>query len=77
MPELGGHAVAEAPTDKGNPADELLVPASGAVSPASAPVGATQGGAIDAGLPTPSAPPAEKIGVPVGFSDVGGQRAKP
>jgi len=77
MPELAGHAVAKAPTGKGNPADELLVPASGAVSPASTPVGATPGRAIAAGLPTPSAPPPEKIGVPVGFSDVGGQRAKP
>jgi uncharacterized protein len=72
MPELSGRAVAERPTTaKGNPADELLLPAAGGASPTSASVPAPSTGAMASGVPSPTAPPPEKIGVPVGFSDMG------
>jgi exopolysaccharide production negative regulator len=71
MPELGGRAVAERTTTaKGNPADELLLPAAGGASP-SAPVPAPSTGVMASGLPSPTVAPPEKIGVPVGFSAIG------
>jgi TPR repeat protein len=70
MPELGGRAVAEGPAvAKGNPADEMLLPAADGASLTSAPVAAPSTGAMASGLPSPTAPPPENIGVPVGFSD--------
>jgi len=77
MPELGGRAVAEGPaTAKGNPADEMLLPAAGGASPTSAPVPAPSTGSMASGLTSPTAPPPENIGVPVGFSDANSS-AKP
>ena len=79
MPELGAHAIAEDPgTATGSPADELLLPASGGAPPASVPVPAPPAGAIASGLSASTAPPPEKIGVSVGFSDAGANSpAKP
>jgi uncharacterized protein len=70
MPELGGRMVAGGPaTVKGNLAEEMLVPAAGGASPTSAPVPPPSTGAMASGLPSPTAPPPENIGVPIGFSD--------
>jgi uncharacterized protein len=77
MPELGARAVEEAPATaaKGNPVDELLLPAS-VSAPSTAAPAPTEPITTDSRGPT--APPPEKIGVPVGFSDMGAtQPVKP
>jgi exopolysaccharide production negative regulator len=72
MPEFGGRPPDEdTATANGNPADELLLPASGGVSPASVPDPMPSAGAMVSGSGPPSAPAPEKIGVPVGFGDLG------
>ncbi|HVQ10317.1 MAG TPA: tetratricopeptide repeat protein [Methyloceanibacter sp.] len=71
MPGLGGHALDETPaTAKVSPADELLLPASGGNSPASSPGDSAAAGAMVSGE-SPSAPAPDKIGVPIGFGDLG------
>ena len=72
MPEFGGRPPDEdTATANGNPADELLLPASGGASPASVPDPMPSAGAMVSGSGPPSAPAPEKIGVPVGFGDLG------
>jgi hypothetical protein len=72
MPGLGGHALDETPaTAKVSPADELLLPASGGAAPASSPGASAAAGAIASDAVAPAAPVPDKIGVPVGFGDMG------
>jgi len=70
MPEFGGRPPDE-DTANGNPADELLLPASGGASPNSVPDQMPRAGAMASGSGSPSTPAPEKIGVPVGFGDLG------
>jgi hypothetical protein len=72
MPGLGGHALDETPaTAKVSPADELLLPASGGNSPAASPGDSAAAGAMVSDESSPSAPAPDKIGVPIGFGDLG------
>ena len=74
MPGLGGHAVEEASAKvKVGPADELLLQASGAAAPApaSSPGASAAAGTMASDASPSAAPSPDKIGVPVGFGDMG------
>ena len=71
MPEFGGRPSDEdTATANGNPANELLLPASGGASPTSVPDPTPSAGNMTSGSGSPSPPAPEKIGVPVGFGDL-------
>ena len=71
MPGLGGHALEETATVKVSPADELLLQASGGTAPASSPGASAAAGTMASDASPRTAPSPDKIGVPIGFGDMG------
>ena len=72
LPGLGGHAVDEASAKvKVSPADELLLQASGGAAPASSPGASAAAATVSTDDSPSAASPPDKIGVPVGFGDLG------
>ena len=71
MPGLGGHALEETATVKVSPADELLLQASGGTAPASSPGASAAAGTVTSDANPQTAPSPDKMGVPIGFGDMG------
>ena len=71
MPGLGGHALEGTATVKVSPADELLLQASGGTAPASSPGASAAAGTVTSDANPQTAPSPDKMGVPIGFGDMG------
>jgi len=71
MPGLGGHALEGTATVKVSPADELLLQASGGTAPASSPGASAGAGTVTSDANPQTAPSPDKMGVPIGFGDMG------
>jgi hypothetical protein len=71
MPGLGGHALEETATVKVSPADELLLQASGGTAPLTSPGASAAAGTVTSDANPQATPSPDKMGVPIGFGDMG------
>ena len=71
MPGLGGHALEETATVKVSPADELLLQASGGTAPSTSPGASAAAGTVTSDANPQATPSPDKMGVPIGFGDMG------